>query len=152
MLKRLVDNALHKHYGINQKKDCQPHKFGSNNVCVVSLTKFYIFLNYVNLDHFREKKNANDQNSFNFMSGLDKGLYCNSDMKIVVFHSEKSFKLTLFNFTVLLLKIIKGFMALCYCCSKYFIVFNLNNYIKDMLVYQVLLCKNPFISLNPHPL
>ena len=24
---RLVDNALHKHYGINQKKNCQPHKF-----------------------------------------------------------------------------------------------------------------------------
>ena len=24
---RLVDNALHKHYGINQKKNCQSHKF-----------------------------------------------------------------------------------------------------------------------------
>ena len=26
-LKRLVDNALHKHYGVNQKKDRQPYKF-----------------------------------------------------------------------------------------------------------------------------
>ena len=25
--KRLVDNALHKHYGVNQKKNCKPHKF-----------------------------------------------------------------------------------------------------------------------------
>ena len=26
LYKRLEDTALHKHYGINQKKDCQPHK------------------------------------------------------------------------------------------------------------------------------
>ena len=25
--KRLIDNALHKHYEINQKNNCQPHKF-----------------------------------------------------------------------------------------------------------------------------
>ena len=26
LLKRLEDTALHKHYEINHKKDCQPHK------------------------------------------------------------------------------------------------------------------------------
>ena len=51
---------------------------GSNKVCIVSLTKFSnFFFNYVNLNHFREKKeNLNDQNFFNFVGeGLDKRLY-----------------------------------------------------------------------------
>ena len=39
--KRLEDTALHKHYGVNQKKDCQPYKFKINKVCIVSLTKFF---------------------------------------------------------------------------------------------------------------
>ena len=52
---------------------------GSNKVCVVSLTNFFlIFLNYVYLNLFRKKfkkiKNANDQIFFNFVGGgLDKG-------------------------------------------------------------------------------
>ena len=50
---------------------------GSNKVCVVSLTIFFIFLNYVYLNLFRKNnlknENANDQNFFNFVGGLDKG-------------------------------------------------------------------------------
>ena len=46
---------------------------GSNKVCVVSLTNFLIFLNYVYLNLFLKKikkmKNANDQNFFNFVGG-----------------------------------------------------------------------------------
>ena len=48
---------------------------GSNKVCVVSLTNFFlIFLNYVYLNLFRKNnfkkmKNANDQNFFNFVGG-----------------------------------------------------------------------------------
>ena len=45
LFKRLENTALHKHYGVNQKKDCQPRKFWINKVCVVSLTNFLIFLN-----------------------------------------------------------------------------------------------------------
>ena len=45
---------------------------GSHKFCVVSLTIFLIFLNYVYLNLFRKKnfkkmKNANDQNFFNFV-------------------------------------------------------------------------------------
>ena len=45
---------------------------GSNKVWVVRLTKFYILLNYVNLNHFQKKIkikkiNANDQNFLNFV-------------------------------------------------------------------------------------
>ena len=47
--------------------------FGSNKVCVVSLTIFLIFLNYANINLFRKKikkmKNANDQNFFSFVGG-----------------------------------------------------------------------------------
>ena len=48
---------------------------GSNKVCVVSLTNFFlILLNYVYLNLFRKNnlkkmKNANDQNFFNFVEG-----------------------------------------------------------------------------------
>ena len=46
LFKLLVDNALHKHYGINQKKIVSLINLGSNKVCVVSLTNFFlIFLN-----------------------------------------------------------------------------------------------------------
>ena len=48
--------------------------FGSNKVCVVSLTIFLIFLNYANLNFFEKNnknlKNAIDQNFFNFVGGL----------------------------------------------------------------------------------
>ena len=77
--KRLVDNALYKHYGINQNKNCQLINLGSNKVCVVSLTIFYNFLQLCLLKSFSKKiikkmKNANDQNFFNFVGGgLDKG-------------------------------------------------------------------------------
>ena len=56
---------------------------GSNKVCVVSLTNFLIFLNYVNLNQFWEKKiikkmkNHDDQNFLNFVGGLNKRLYGN---------------------------------------------------------------------------
>ena len=44
MLKRFGDTSLHKHYGINQKKKFQPHKFSINKFCVVSFSKIYNFL------------------------------------------------------------------------------------------------------------
>ena len=44
LLKRLEDTALHKHYGVNQKKIVSLINLGSNKVCVVSLTKFNNFL------------------------------------------------------------------------------------------------------------
>ena len=78
MVKWLVDNALHKHYGINQKKDCQQNKFRINKVCVASLTKFYNFLKLCELKSFSKKiikkmKNAKkSRNFFNFV-GLNKG-------------------------------------------------------------------------------
>ena len=52
---------------------------GSNKVCVVSLTNFFLnFLKLCLLKSFSKKKkkkmkNANDQNFFNFVGGLDKG-------------------------------------------------------------------------------
>ena len=52
---------------------------GSNKVCVVSLTNFFNFLKLCLLKSFskkiiKKKKNANDQNFFNFVGGgLDKG-------------------------------------------------------------------------------
>ena len=72
MFKRLVDNALHKHYGINQKKIVSLINSGSNKVCVTSLTKFYNFLKLCKLKSFSKKiikkmKNNNDQNFFNFV-------------------------------------------------------------------------------------
>ena len=47
----------------------------SNKVCVVSLTIFFYFLKLSLLNIIFEKKiqNANDQNFFNFVGGLDKG-------------------------------------------------------------------------------
>ena len=55
LFKRLEDTVLHKHYEINQEKDRQSHKFGSNKVCVGSLTKFSNFLKHANLNHFQKK-------------------------------------------------------------------------------------------------
>ena len=42
--KGFEDTALHKHYGINQKKDVSKINVGSNKVYVVSLTNFFNFL------------------------------------------------------------------------------------------------------------
>ena len=71
MFKLLVDNALHKYYGINQNKDSQPIISGSNKVCVVSLI-FFKFLKLISfsIKNFKKMKNANDQNFFNFAERL----------------------------------------------------------------------------------
>ena len=53
---------------------------GSKIVCVASITKFLIFLNYVNLNHFRQKIIKKEKCKWpTFLQfceeGLDKGLY-----------------------------------------------------------------------------
>ena len=80
MPKRLEDTALHKHYGVNQKKDCQPINLGSNKVCVVSLTKFYKFFKLCLLNIIFEKIILKNEKCkwpkfLQFCEGLDKGLY-----------------------------------------------------------------------------
>ena len=61
-----------------RRKNVSKINLGSNKVCVVSLIIFFNFLKLCLFKSFSKKiikkmKNANDQNFFNFVGGLDKG-------------------------------------------------------------------------------